>query len=149
MLMSDYLIARSMLNASVDGGSGGYCIGWNGDIEGRDFIDLSDLGAGKLYKVSDAILDTEQLNGADLIVKLVTNDGIVQHQVMQPSDGEALGGDGWAAYATEGAPMVVSGCAGMHSYLVFDIYIPSDGTFFMYEVGDFEVFVRTLCKTDA
>ena len=59
-----------LFGEAIGGGGGsavdvGYYIGWDGNVDGRDVIDLSFVSdTPSLYKVSSAVLTAEQMNEA-------------------------------------------------------------------------------------
>ena len=121
----------------------GYCIRWDGNIAGRECVDLSDLGAGVLYKVSDLVLRESNLIGG--FCSLAAG-GVNHYQVTDITADLTTTITDCIVVTVEGGVRVISGLAGDYSYLGFmNFSIPSDGTYFLYAVDDLAVFVDLLC----
>lgn len=111
------------------GGSGGgstvddgFYLKWDGNTEGRDVID-TDLSFS-FCKVSNAILNAEQINGAELL------------SVNGVESCIAVEIEGAVIAVGRGDPFVFSGLAGSYSVdfigKQLDFICPSNGTYFLF-----------------
>ena len=126
----EFMLARK----KAGGGSGidyGFCIKWNGDTEGRPFIDLSLMAnqyvpSINMYKVADVIISAKQLVGT--VITLMASNGQANTHVAQTK--EVVSENGWAGVINE-FPFIVSGKAGGYVYSGMTITIPEDGTYYL------------------
>lgn len=115
------------------GGAGGvddgYYIAWDGNPEGRDFIDMSFLTPGLgFYKVSNAVLSVERLTGGTLYLELYEKELTIN----STEACQTVGVPGLSVVLIDGRdPYVASGFAGDYTILGLDVTLPSDGTYFL------------------
>ena len=137
--------AMIMSNVSHNAVDNGYCIRWDGNREGREYIDLTALNAGMLYKVSDMVLSAEKLVGG---FGSFTASGVPHHSMLDITQDMVLVTGDFSVVAASNLICVISGRAGDHSYtgdFPLPVSIPSDGTYFYWDKNQFEMYTDLLC----
>jgi hypothetical protein len=141
----EYMASYIKSGGSGGSGIGGYCIKWDGSTAGRDAIGFPGTSMGTAYKVSDAVLNKEQMVGG--IVGVVNSSGALQG-VYFLSEQNLMAEEGWTAASNGDGGLLLSGVAGDYKFGgVLSFTIPSDGTyFFMVTAGDTITFPMVLCN---
>ena len=125
---------RDIVVTAVDNG---FYIAWDGNTEGRPFIDLSflvgtaDLTAATMHKVSKAVISADRLLGATygVMASADENGPFTLYDEQEVVQGDIVKQDGWSGVFGSTWPWIIAGKAGNYNYNGISVTIPEDGTY--------------------
>lgn len=120
---------------------GGFCILWDGNIEGREYIDAAALLGVNAYKISDKVLSVADLTNAAVVMASRGVDGLGSRHLLFGEAMEML--PNVTAFmqisGDKSSPVVISAKAGDYDVGGAIVHVPSDGVYAVCVHGDIGV----------
>lgn len=117
--------------------AGGFSILWDGNTEGREYIDLEALIGVNYYKTSDKVLSVADLTKSAVFMIATDGQGGFARMAMDMVAAEILPGVSGLVQAnsTNASFAVLSAKVGDYNYNGATVHVPSDGVYFSFGVS--------------